>query len=204
MFNAVRLVVYYLIFSIAFFIIKKSKIVNKKRIAIISGVIFIILLNISAYLPPIENLFLTFKSPESAIKYMNNNVKTDTLMGKESALVLCHNKNGKEIGGNIIKKVKNGWKFASYTEVKTYIIKLKNSTTLIISKYKDDYYMEVDSFEEINSISDSCGSIFKLTKKYQNKTIVVSEYYSYIKNYDDNYSININGEDIKININAQK
>lgn len=64
--------------------------------------------------------------------------------------------------------------------------------------------MEVDSFEKINSISDSCGSTFKLTKKYQNKTIVVSEYYSYIKNYDDNYSININGEDIKININTQE
>lgn len=27
-------------------------------------------------------------------------------MGKESALVLCHNKNGKGIGENIIKKVK--------------------------------------------------------------------------------------------------
>ena len=62
MFNAVRLVVYYLIFSIAFFIIKKSKIVNKKRAAIIFGIIFVLFLNISAYLPPIENLFLTFNA----------------------------------------------------------------------------------------------------------------------------------------------
>lgn len=179
--------------------IKKSRIVNKKRSIIILFVLSFVLLEISSLIP-IENLFITFKTPEQSYNYKYLEKVSLVVNGKETSFVMS----GKNI--TIIPKKNGGWKLENSLKTKTIKTTHSDGMFIQIYGYKDsrDYYIIMnDTKGEIRNIKDNCNSEF-----YRLKSKTVNgknhyDYYAYIKDFNNNYEINIDGKSIKIKLDSK-
>ena len=77
LFTVIRVVLGLVISVFVVFKIRNSKIVRKKLITILTIILCMILLFVSAVFP-IENLFINFKSPESVFNYAKDVYKRQT------------------------------------------------------------------------------------------------------------------------------
>ena len=147
---------------------------------------------------PIENIFLTFSTPEAAF----NNVGIVKLIidGERSNLIVSEK--GDIDNYIIIPQSDEGWKIG--IGLKTKKIIQKNLSDIIICVYQygnsSDYYVTILNINGGRAvITDNRQSNFSETHKV-NKTLnkTFYTYYAYVNNIDVNYSININDIDIAL------
>lgn len=195
LYGITRLTFWALIFLVSIYLIKKSKVINKRPIYFISFVLAIVLFSIS-YLIPFENAFLTFSSPETAFKYTDSEIINQVIDGEKSNLIIAEKK---EIYVyKIIPKSEHGWKLGVGLDAKTKIHKIIGNTIINVDQYKntDDYYITVDNAEGSTlQVSDNTNSHFKYAIKSdstQNKQLYT--YFTYIHGFNKNYLLTINGD----------
>lgn len=143
---------------------------------------------------PVENLFVTFSSAESAYKYENMDKVECVIEGEKSTYV-----NGKS-NSRIFPKVDNGYKLDSGHKYKiasdTYDISDKGYLRIQLRYYEgtEDYYIFV--FEKLKEfeISDNFGTEFHFVQSE-----FYDDYYcAYVKNLDDTYRLKINNDEIDL------
>ena len=162
-------------------------------------VIALILTTITALIP-IENAFITFSSPQSAYYYNNTgNIKL-IVNGTNTDLIVAAK--GNTYFYNIVPKSNDGWKLGMGADTKRIVQTISDGISIYIYKYKNsnDYYITILNTKggQLN-ISDNCASEFHSINQVNtalNKTLYT--YYAYINKYDDQYSLTINSETIKL------
>ena len=153
---------------------------------------------------PIENLFLSFDSPEAAYSYTYSIPTLVTVDGEESTLVVGIN-GQTETSLIVPKKSDTVWKIGRGidTKITHYGIKNRmsaNHVSATIYRYKNtkDYYIKLFLLMPGDAVvSDSRNTEFLKTERFIE---AIGEsyftYYAYVKNLSAPYSVQVNGEDI--------
>ena len=170
---------------------KKTNTFNKKAIyfASILATCLLIVLSIT----PIENLFVTFSTPESAYNYITSGSKTvkAVIEGEESSFVIGDHKDTDNY--LIIPKVEQGWQVALGIDTNLVYNNLSDGIVVNVYQYRDsnDYYVIVyDSNNNIQGVVDNRGSIFVAVEKQANNQHV-TKYYAFVANYDTEYEVRV-------------
>lgn len=196
LFGIFRVIFWAIIFTVCLYIIKKSKISNKRLWYIFSLVATITLTTFSA-LFPLENAFITFSSPESAFNY-NNTGNVLLVVNGESTDMVVAERNDTDVYA-IIPKSDNGWKLSVGADTKKIAQNISNGITVHIYRYRNsnDYYITVlntNGGELI--VSDNYNSEFYyLTKTNKTLNETFYTYYAFIYNLNEQYSLTVNGDD---------
>lgn len=199
LFAVIRIFISLCILTIGLFLTRKFGITHKNCLAAIVSV-----LTVAAYiclsLVPLENLFVTFSSLQSAY-YYNHSKKIETIVeGKKSDFIIASEKNTES--HSIVPKSDNGWKLGMGTDIKTVSKTVSDAAIACVYQYKNtnDYYIAVycknsGTFD----VSDNQNSEFKFSKRYINGA---EEYhytcYAYINNFNEQYVLTVDGQQIKI------
>lgn len=115
---------------------------NKKGIIVFFLVLCIILGEVFS-LFPIENFFITFKSPQSAFKYYCSGEIVDIIQGDDSCMVV-YSTGGNSYSHTIMPKNENGYKISSFLNTKKSISQFNSNGTYAVynSSKTDDYYFD--------------------------------------------------------------
>ena len=194
-----RIIFWSLVFCGCFLLIRKSHIIHKCKWSLIALLGAVVLTTVSALLP-IENIFVTFSSPQSAYNY-NHSGDVKLIVDGEKTNFVVGVKGDVNIYA-IIPKSDNGWKLGMSFDTKRVIQKISDGVTIYMYQYKntDDYYITVlDTNGGLSKISDNLGSEFQYLDKSNstlNKTFYT--YYAYINNFNDQYTLTVNDKTIKV------
>lgn len=198
-FGTIRIVFFVIIFAICVLLIWKSRLIHKRRWYLSALAVTIVLTTLSAFVP-IENAFITFSSPTAAFEHINTgNVKL-IVNGEETDFVVAEKGNADSY--LIIPKAGNGWKMGLGTDTKRIAHKFSNGVSIEVYQYKNtgDYYITVLNTEGgMLEISDNHNSEFSYLDK-QNASLneTFYTYYAYVKNFDAQYILTVNGKTISI------
>ncbi len=193
---------------IAKILIKKQIIKpENKVIYVVAAVIIIQIAQI-----PIENVVMKFQSPEKAFSYLNMGDYYGTEEGESSALVISKYKSEHEL---VYFDKENGYYKAPFIEPSCKILNDANNQVtcnVISEKGTENCYvvlivLESDTAKERCVVSDSKSSVFQRhlysgSSKQMNK--FVSLYSTYVKNMDDSYFLELDGEKIEFVSNIHK
>lgn len=200
-FDLIRIVLWLSISLIIILKVKSKKIVRKNLVCILSIVICLGLVSVSAIFP-LENVFINFKSPKQVFSYTRLGKVNDILYGKDSCLVICSNLNG-TYGHYIIPKNEKGYKVPNYFTEKKVLKKFDQNGSFNVYHVSgtQDYYVSgtiissstnqnvVDNYNrQVKTVSINMGST-------EIKTVFL---YSYVENLKDEYYFFINGTKVKI------
>ena len=199
LFVIIRLVFLTIVFLISIFLIKRSRLVQKRRWSILAFVIAVVLTTISAWIP-IENVFVTFSSPESAYRYNHSGdvklivegEKTDFLVGVK----------GETYVYAIVPKTAGGWKIGMGFDTNRKIQHVSDGITVYVYQYKDtkeSFITVLDTEGGPSDVSDNRHSEFKYLEQAKDtlgKTFYT--YYAYINQGENPYILTGNGAPIDI------
>lgn len=197
MFGLIRIGIGCIFFAVAVLTIKRSKTVHKRKKYIISAIVAIVLMTTLAFVP-VENLFITFNSPEAVYNYVNFGNSSVKLVvdGNESDLVI-----GEKADSDIyliVPKNADGWKIGIPLNTKMITKKVFDDIIICVYQYKNtnDYFISIfDVNGGYLQLSDSYDSDFVCSERINNslgKTFVT--YYSNISEFNSQYWLSINGE----------
>jgi len=201
LFNVFRVFLWLAIIAVVFIWTKKSAV--KKRGLIISLVALLSFALITvASVFPIENLFISFQSPENVFNYAENGEVDEVIYGKESCMVIYSNDKNTRAPYFTPKKEK-GYKIPSYFGIKR--ISQKFDQDGLFNVYHvlgtDDYYivgfanadsLRVDIYSGDNVLVANTKVI---TIKSDSNSI---RFYSYIENFTTEYYLLIDGKRVHI------
>lgn len=197
LYGIIRYVLGAVIFIIAFFLIKKSNILKKNLLYAVSFIVISVLVTL-LYFVPVENLFMNFSSPEKAFNYISSCEIQHIVYGSETDLVIAGK--GATDTYKILPKTDKGWKLSNGLETEKYALFHKGiSIEVFRHKKTDDYYVRLFNIDggEIE-VSDSCGSDFSKTIKTADESSKQIYYYAFVNNFNDEYTLNLNGEEVKV------
>lgn len=192
MFSTIRYV-FFLVLFIGLFVGYLLKRKSNQSITVKKLVLFIVafvLVTTVSNLIPVENAFITFSSPEEAYNYFDSADVEIVVEGEKSALIIADGNIHK-----IVPKSAGGWKIGMGLDSKKEKEKIYNGYWIFVFNYKktdEKYIMVSSSDKKIIDITDSVGSVF-----YNSDDSRYS--YAYIKDYDNTYTVNVNGEGILLN-----
>ena len=183
--------------------IKKSKILRKKLLYFISVSISLVM-SLVIVLTPVENLFVTFDSPESVFKYDNMGLEEIDLVVDGNFSTFIIDREGNTNTYSIIPKVENGWKlrngFAELFKHSSYSPHCKYAFVTVY-QYTDmsDYYVTISPLEDYSiEISDSCGTqFFSLTDTSEAADDDWVTYIGHISDFKEGYFLTVNDQKIQ-------
>lgn len=196
LFNLSRIVLWLIASAFVVFKIRAAKIVRKKLVSLLMVALCLILVSVSG-MYPVENLFINFKSPESVFNYTNFGEVNDILYGKESCMVIYTNQNSS--GGHyIIPKTEKGYKIPNYFAAKKVSNKFDKNGNFDVYNVlgTQDYYIVgtiLSNTREQNIVDSQNHPVENIIVDMGNtetKTVVI---YSYVKNFNNDYYLIING-----------
>ncbi|MBE6717093.1 MAG: hypothetical protein E7573_09240 [Ruminococcaceae bacterium] len=199
MYRIVRLLLGCIFFYVALLLIKKYKKINEYIVGntAIATVIIVVLLSFL----PFENLFITFKSPETAYRYIYSDKTNVTLVaeGESCDFVVGNDKDSEEC--LIIPKTADGWKTCRKIDTYRILHKIHGGILVYFYRYKstDEFFVSVlNTTENQINVSDSCNSqFFPLESELNALKRPLVTYYAYINEPSSDYTIFVNGEQIK-------
>lgn len=187
-------ILFMLILSI-FLVIRKLKSTHKVTLPTFICSLFLLICAV-LLLFPIENLFITFTSPEQAYEFTYpQNTKVTVVEGAKSTLVMGVNKEN-EIEYQVFPKTKNGWKRLGLLQIQFYQFypAAGISTTLVRYKPSGDCYAWVHSLRNQDcEITDELGSQFRSDEELTGD--ILHEYYAYVGQPSGTYTLTIDGVD---------
>lgn len=198
MFGIVRMIIAcaFLICSIIV-INKKGK---KKRILYAVFTALSVVLVVALSFLPLENLFISFDSPGKAFEYYNFGEYDVELVveGDDCDLVIGSKDNIDTY--LIVPKNVDGWKIGIGSDITEISKVFYDGIIARVFRYKNtgDYFVSVfNSAGGESDISDEYNTRFYSTERYNdtlNEKYVT--YYAFISEFDLQYSLNVNGEEI--------
>lgn len=178
---------------IAAVVIKRVRIKIRARRIIM--VILPILTYLLLFLFPLENMYMTFSSPEEARLYTNPkqlNVVCK-IEGEESTLLVSRTEG--EDNYILVPKTDAGWKVGTEFEIHNVAEKMQDGALVKVIRYRghDDYYVIIfDLRDSIETISDQAGSSFRALPT-DNSVLPTPTYIAYVPGIQDSYYVEING-----------
>ena len=197
LYGLVRLVIWGCIFAGAYYwIVNKSKIIKKKIIVVISLVLCLIIGTFSNLIP-VENLFISFKTPESVLWYFQGGKVVDVVHGNESSMVISWNKRNSSINPFVVPRSTNGYKIPSVFSVRIIFCE-SVANGLIDTIYSvlgsNDYYFIGSAFSDKEvSIIDSNGKDVQLISEWFFDSYSIL-FFGYIESLENDYYLLIDGE----------
>lgn len=155
---------------------------------------------------PIENLFLKYDSPEEAFRYTGRGEYLGTEEGENSCLIISQHKSEQK---NIYLKKENDYIKVPFFAPEEKFVSFGNNPHIIASLTKEEdtnngYVVLILTYSSINDkencITDNMNSEFKRhLYSYEPKNDYFHIYSAYVENVDeDNYTVNIDGEDYEV------
>lgn len=188
-----------LIFVVGFFLLRKSRVIYKKKYFFILLIMSVIFTTVSALIP-IENDLITFSSPQSAYNYSNLGKIKLILDGEKTSFVVGEKSDTNNY--SIVPKSNGGWKLGMKLDTEMVYQKIYNGITIYVYQYKNtnDYYIVVsDTNGNPLNITDTLGSDFQCLNKSNNQiNMTIYTYFAYIKSFDEQYTLNLNSDKIKL------
>lgn len=187
------------VFFILNLILKKINSIKSKNKNIQLSLAVSIILTIVLSFIPFENAFMSFSSPQKAFYYYNEGEIKAILNGEKSTMIISDDNNADQITILPKTKEKDKWKIGMGYYIKNVSNLKGNNFFVDIDTYNksDDYYIYITTFNKpVCEITDNCNSEFYLITK--DPKSYYKDYVAYIKDYNDNYSFYINGEEIKL------
>lgn len=199
-FKISRLILLILLLLISVIAIRKSNIKRKRLSTIILSLLSFALVLIS-YWYPVENLFITFSTPEQAFNYSAIGKIESIEYGKDSCFIV-YKDNINSYSNLMLPKKGNGYQLPNEFDCKRVNSVLSRYSSVDIYKFRKTNDLYIIGLTTSNSqdtkISDSCNSDFsysvKAIDKTDDKSII---YYAYIKDYSDYYVV-FNGNKIEV------
>lgn len=198
MFGIIRMLFWIAVCGISIVILNKQGMWNKKRNRLIV-VVIITLLWTGSMLVPIENLFVSFSTPEKAYSYVNREKVKLVVYGQESALV---------VGGEdaeyvylVIPKGEKEWKVGRGMDLKFISNQFRDGIVVSIYQYKNtnEFYVEITEIDGKEcEVSDNQNSYFEILETSVNSEKTY-RYYTYVHDLNENYVLQVNNEEIILN-----
>jgi len=203
LYGLVRLVIWGCIFAGAYYwIVKKSKIIKKKRVVVISLVLCLILGTFSSLIR-VENLFFSFDSPEDVLWYYLGGKVDDVVYGNESSMVIYTNIRGSTTSYLIVPRSPNGYKIPGIFPFRSILRKTNDIADIawfdIISVIgTDDYYIYGRIFPEGETviITDRNNTVRHIVDRIGDSDIYSVRFFGYIESFTYDYYLLINGEKV--------
>ena len=206
MYGIIRIVVGSVFLICLILFIRKSKLINKRKLYTMFSLLTIVFMVVSYFLP-LENLFITFDSPEKAYKYISFE-KCDIehiLTGNNCDFIIARKGNVKEYSA--VPKTSEGWKIGLGIDNKRIYNEFYDGILVTVFHYKntDDYFITVrDQKGDESTISDDYNTEFcavKETNEYTGKTAVT--YYGHITDFPPVYTVTVRGNKIVLSEDKQ-
>lgn len=201
MYNLIRFMIGCVLIVVLLIIVNRSRATHKRLLRVFCILFPIVLMGISARFP-VENLFITFHSPESAYAYYNLGKPDIQLVveGEQSAMIV-DNKNG-IFSESYTKKSENGWKIGFVRETKVVYQEQTENYIIEVCQYKNtnDYYISVyGSHSKELTISDNYNTEFFMLENHAFGTgTVYYSYYACLDNYPSDYRIMVNSNEMNL------
>lgn len=197
MFGTFRMIFWVIMFLAGIAFLKKFKMLYKRLYVTLFGILILILWTLSM-LFPIENLFITFSSPEKSYNYVNSEEVKIVVSGKISNLVIGK---GHDYVYLIVPKTEEGWKIGRGLDVKMIPQQYYEGIVIGIYQYKNtkDYYVEVEDINgEQCTLKDNRNSHFEILEHNLTEDKTGYRYYAYVYDIDDSYALNVNGKTLSL------
>ena len=192
-FGIIRWVIGIILFVLLFCVLKrkKRKPIQEKNRIIISGIIAFLVITVLSFIP-IENLFVHFKTPESAYHYFQAGTPMHTVYGENSAMVIADDRDTENL--SIISKAdkSDSWKISlGYnTEMAAQAFDGGCSAVVYHHKPTGDNYIFVYVRDSQVSINDDLGTTFV---EIPDENALIKEYVAYLSDFDSDYIVTVNG-----------
>lgn len=194
MYNFIRIIILSFAFGAVFFILSKNKGKNKEIIALF----VIIMFNIFTFLLynlPFENLFTSFETIESVVKYLGkDNYKTIVMEGKESA-ILFHAESNTSYEIEVLYKKGGKYKLPTIgvPEVDRKIKTPRGDVLIWHVKNTNDYYLRISWITNL----DLKNIVFNNKQLDIHKTVmngkIIVEAEAYLEQYPNGNCLEIDG-----------
>lgn len=182
--------------------IKKSKQRDNLYWYIAAIILCLVLYSVLEYVF-IENLFVTFQSPEEAFRYSNKDEVKFVVEGEDTALVVAQT-DVSTFRQEIYPRSGTGWKLASTFNTKEVYKKSSGEISAFVYQYDDsnDYYVLLWwRGEEMPQITDNNNSTFcylDVSGNAREYGYTCYIYCAYVKNLNNQYLLNVNGKEISL------
>ena len=212
MYYAIRMVIGLFLFILLNLGIVLSKIKYKRVWSTVWSIVSFIL--ICGALPialgnfPVEDYFITFKSPEAAYEYSSSDKSNIALVveGDYSDFIVARNDNGDSTYiYSIIPKTADGWKVGLASYIEKVATGLNDGVSIDVHRYRDtsDYFITIYTTafctdDEETTVSDEYNTRFYPLERYSDykeKTLV--DYYAHLTDFDPEYSVIVNGSKVE-------
>ena len=181
------------IFVGGFVVIKKFR--RKARPgSLILSVGILILLTVCAFLP-VENLFLTFSSPEAVLEYMGVDEVKLVVNGETTAFVIASDR--KNDLHTIVPRTDDGWQLGTGIHTRKAVHEIFDGISVYIFQYRDseEYYIKVSDLSDGSplTLSDNRESRFYDLIGDLSPDRTSHIYYAYVRGFDEDYELTVNG-----------
>ncbi len=208
MYYTIRNVIVLLLYILSVLGIVRSRIKRKLVWCIVSFILICGALPIALGNFPVEDYFITFKSPEAACEYYWREKLNFKLVveGDYSDFVVANfdNSDNKE-AWSIVPKTADGWKVGLAPYLKTVATGLNDGVSIVVHRYRDtsDYFITIYTTafctdDEETTVSDEYNTRFYPLERYSDykgKTLV--DYYAHLTDFDPEYSVIVNGSKVE-------
>ena len=197
-------IILFLAFSFVLFqLIQRSKIKNKKSTTIITIIICLILLSLTAVFP-VENLFIQFKSAESAFRYSSRGTIEYVIHGSDSCMVVYSDRSS-TYNDSLLPMSEHGYQLPNYYGVKVIsneIFENGSFEVLQLAGSKNYYVRGVVILDNDNIQAVDCNGnkVFTIQTGDGRTTL----FYALADTYESGYWFTINGENVVISRSAEK
>ena len=197
MFGLIRMIFWIAVFGISIAVLSKYGSLDKKRNRLFLFII-ITLLWTGSGLVPIENLFMSFSTPEKSYSYVNGEEVKLVVYGQESALVIGEES---EFVYLVVPKGEKGWKIGRGLDLKFITTQYFDGVIVSVYQYKntDEFYVEVMDIDGKEcKVTDNQNSSFEILEIDVNGNKQY-HYYAYVCGLNENYVLDVNNEKIILN-----
>ena len=198
LFNLIRVLLFLLLSAFIVFIIRRSKIKHKKRLSVLAIVSCMLLISASGMFP-VENLFVSFESPESVVKYAYFGKVEEAIYGQDSCMIVCSQGN-RTYNRYIVPKSDKGYKIPNVFNAKKISHKFTDVglfETYKVNGTQDYYVIGTIAVETDNEIGVYNGNHEKV--ECDVAIIKDAEFICmFVPGFSNEYYVMINGEKIFI------
>lgn len=199
LFTIIRTIFFGIVFASTCFLINKFQSSHKSKKIIISFVVTLVLFFVFQLLP-LENILISFPSPEASYNY-NHNSRAKLVVNGEMTDFVVGSDSESDVYA-IIPKSNGKWKLSVPNDKKLIFSTYNEDASVDVFRYKNtnEYYISVLHTDSGPfNISDSRNSEFKCSKRHISATDeTYYTYYAYINNFDEQYSLIVNGQRISM------
>lgn len=193
LFRIIRIAFWLLLFVGLMATMPAFRVKNERRFRMICFFISLVLSSVSSMFP-VENLFISFSSPESAFSYTQIGKINQIVDGQESCLIVYTKENG-AVSHCIFPLTDKGYKIPNLFAVSrvSHVLNKEGAFTLYRLKNTDDYY----SFCSINQSGDCDLQAYNANGDALDVDIYRVEsgfYYFYVYDFSGGSYLEANGE----------